>query len=393
MKVIERYILRRTLAIFAASLAWLLVIVWTTQVLNRLDLVTSSGQSAATFFTVAFLTLPSVVPVIMPFVIGIAVAQTLATMNADSELVVISAAGSPRSTIIWPILIIAIIASIAAFAINNTLEPYSRQKMRTILANANADLITTVLREGSFRKVVDGIFVQISERLPNGELGGIFVIDSRDPNLKLAYRAERGATVKRDGGNILVLLEGEVQRQVANGDVSVIRFDSYAFDLSQFTNGEGVPTLFPKDRYLSELLEPDPNDKFFAKNPQSFRAELHTRFSEWLYPIVFALIGIAVAGDARSFRETRLHPMVTTLTIGLLVRWAGFYASNEAETVPAYTYLLYAAPLGTILLCCWFIVTNRVMELPTSWIEQLVSMGQKVTDTMNRLRPVAGKRA
>src|SRR5690606_14171197 len=136
MKVIERYILRRTLAISAAALSWLLIIVWTTQVLNRLDLVTSSGQSAATFFSVAFLTLPSVIPVIMPFVIGIAAAQTLATMNADSELAVISAAGSPRSTIIRPILLIAIIASLAAFAINNTLEPYSRQKMRVILANA-----------------------------------------------------------------------------------------------------------------------------------------------------------------------------------------------------------------------------------------------------------------
>jgi len=393
MKVIERYILRRTLAISAASLAWLLIIVWTTQVLNRLDLVTSSGQSAATFFSVAFLTLPSVVPVIMPFVIGIAVAQTLATMNADSELVVISAAGSPRSTIIRPILIIAILASVASFAINNTLEPYSRQKMRVILASANADLITTVLREGSFQKVVDGIFVQISQRLPNGELGGIFVVDSRDPNLKLAYRAERGATVERASGNILVMLDGEVQRQAANGDVSVIRFDSYAFDLSQFTNGDGKPTLYPKDRYLSELLNPDPNDKFFANNPQSFRAELHTRFSEWLYSIVFALIGIAVAGDARSFRETRLHPMVTTLTIGLLVRWAGFYASNEAETVPSYIYLLYAVPLGMIALCSWFIATHRVMELPTSWTERLVSQVQKMADSLGRLRLAVGRRA
>ncbi|WP_028032898.1 LPS export ABC transporter permease LptF [Chelativorans sp. J32] len=393
MKVIERYILRRTLAISAAALSWLLIIVWTTQVLNRLDLVTSSGQSAATFFSVAFLTLPSVIPVIMPFVIGIAAAQTLATMNADSELAVISAAGSPRSTIIRPILLIAIIASLAAFAINNTLEPYSRQKMRVILANANADLITTVLREGSFQKVVDGIFVQISERRPNGELGGIFVVDSRDPSLKLVYRANRGATLQRQSGNVLVLLDGEVQRQAANGDVSVIRFDSYAFDLSQFTNGDGVPTLYPKDRYLSELLNPDPNDRFYASNPQSFRAELHTRFSEWLYSIVFALIAIAVAGDARSFREARLHPIVATMTIGLLIRWVGFYASNEAETAPFYVYLLYAAPIGMIALCCWFIATHRIMELPTSWTERLVSQVQKLTDSLSRLRLTAGKRA
>ncbi|WEX07616.1 LPS export ABC transporter permease LptF [Chelativorans sp. AA-79] len=393
MKVIERYILRRTVAISAAALVWLLVIVWTTQVLNRLDLVTSSGQSAATFFMVALLALPAVVPVILPFVIGIAVAHTLATMNADSELAVISAAGSPRATIIRPLLLIAIAASIAGFAINNTLEPYSRQSMRVILANANADLITTVLREGSFQKVDDGLFVQISERLPNGELGGIFVADTRDENMKLVYHAERGTTVERENGSILVLLDGEVQREAANGDVSVIRFDSYAFDLSQFSSGDGVPTLYPKDRYLPELLDPDPSDSFYANNPQSFRAELHMRFSEWLYSIVFALIAIAVAGDARSFRETRLHPMVTTMTIGLLVRWAGFYAGNEAETTPFFSFVLYAVPLGAIAICSWFIATHRVMELPTSWTEKLVARFQSIGTSIGRLRPAARGRA
>lgn len=395
MKVIERYIMRRTLAIFAASLAWLLVIVWTTQVLNRLDLVTTSGQSAATFFVVALLALPPVIPIIMPFVIGIAVAQTLATMNTDSELVVISAAGSPRTAIIRPILVVAVAASIASLILNNTLEPYARHAMRNILAHAHADLITSVLREGTFQKVDDGLFVQISERLPSGELGGIFVVDTRDKNLKLVYHARRGTTVEQGGVNLLVMLDGEVQRQAANGDVSVIRFDSYAFDLSQFTSGDGEPTLFPKDRYLPELLNPDPDDKLYAHNPQSFRAEIHMRFSEWLYSIVFALIGIAVAGDARSFRETRLHPMVTTMTIGLLVRWAGFYAGNKAETAPFFSFVLYAVPVGMMLICIWFIATHRVMELPMSWTERLTMRVKHAGDVLARLgaRVFAGGRA
>ncbi|UUP19052.1 LPS export ABC transporter permease LptF [Nitratireductor thuwali] len=385
MKVIELYILRRTVAIFAAALAWVLVIVWTTQVLNRLDLVTSSGQAASTFFAVAALALPAVIPIIMPFAIGIAVAQTLATMNADSELVVVSAAGSPRTTIIRPILIVAVTASIAAFAINNSLEPYARQKLRQLLANANADLITTFLQEGAFRKVDEGLFVQISERLPNGELSGIFVADSRDEDMKLVYHARRGAAVEREGGSVLVMQDGEVQRQSKNGDVSIIRFDSYPFDLSQFMSAGGKPTLYPKDRYLTYLLNPDPEDKFYASNPQSFRAELHMRLSEWLYPIVFALIGIAVAGDARSFREARLHPMVTTMAIGLLVRWGGFYAGNEAETTPFFSFMLYAIPIGMGLVAAGFIATNRVMELPASWTEKWFARMRRDREAMARL--------
>ena len=83
MKVIERYIFRRALMLFCAALAWTLVIVWTTQILARVNLVTDSGQSAMSFFEIAALMLPSVLPAVMPFAVVIATAQTLATMNND----------------------------------------------------------------------------------------------------------------------------------------------------------------------------------------------------------------------------------------------------------------------------------------------------------------------
>lgn len=386
MKVVELYIMRRVAALFLAALAWVMAIVWTTQVLNRIDLVTDSGQSAATFFTVAALVLPTVVPVVMPFAIGIAVAQTLATMNNDSELVVISAAGSPRSVIIRPIVIIAILASVFSFAINNTLEPYSRQKFRDILSNARADLITTVLQEGTFQKIEDNLYLQIGERLPNGQLGQIFVADSRKQDAQLVYYAKRGATLSRGNGSILIMQDGVVQRKNAKGDLSVIHFDSYAFDLSRFESSNGHITLFPKDQWLSYLLNPDPNDKIFQSAPQLYRAEIHRRFSEWLYPLVFALIGIAVAGDARSFREARLHPMITAMSIALLVRWAGFYAGNEAESSRSFSLVLYAVPIVSAIVAIWFIFTNRVMELPVSTTEKLVTSLQTWRDRLVNLR-------
>ena len=123
MKVIERYILRRTFLLFAAALFWTLAIVWTTQVLARIDLVTDSGQSALTFFEMATLILPSVIPIVIPFALIIGVAQTLSVMNADSELAAVSAAGSSRMVVVRPILILAAAASVFSFAIDNGLDP------------------------------------------------------------------------------------------------------------------------------------------------------------------------------------------------------------------------------------------------------------------------------
>ena len=369
MKVIERYILRRTVGIFMATLLWVLAIVWTTQVLVRIDVVTSNGQSAATFFEIAWLILPSVIPIVIPFAVGIAVAQTLSTMNTDSELIVMSAAGSPRMAVMRPMIVLAVVASILSLVITNVVNPPSRQRMRALLAEARADLITTVIEEGAFQKVEDGLYIQIGERLPDGRFGGIFVADSREPGTELIYYAKEGATAEVDGNQLLVMQDGTIHRKT-EGNVSVVRYSSYAFDLSQFTASGSTPNFGPKDRDLAYLFNPDPNDWYQKKNPQIYRAEIHKRFSEWLYPLVFALIGLAVAGDSRSFREARIHPLLTAMTIALVFRWAGFFFVEKIETSAVYTPVVYLVPLAACAIAVFFIATNRMMELPLWVIER-----------------------
>ena len=57
-------------------------------------------------------------------------------------------------------------------------------------ATARADLMSLVIQEGTFRKIEEGLFIQIGERLPDGRLGGIFVADSRTEGIDLVYYAK-----------------------------------------------------------------------------------------------------------------------------------------------------------------------------------------------------------
>jgi lipopolysaccharide export system permease protein len=382
MNVVERYILRRAFGVFAAALFWTLAIVWTTQVLTRIDFVTTSGQSAMAFFELATLILPSVIPVVVPFAIAIAVAQTLSMMNTDSELVVISAAGSSRMTTITPILLLALGASAFSFLVDNGVDPYARQRARELVASARADLLSTVVQEGTFRKFDEGLFVQIGERLPDGRMGGIFVADSREKNIDLIYYARNGVVVARDDKNVLLMSDGVVHRKAVGGEISVIHFTSYAFDLSAFSSAVSEVTLFAKDRDLNFLLNPDPKDPMYANSPQQFRAELHRRLTEWVYPLVFALIALAVAGDARSHREARIHPLVTALAIALVVRWLGFFVANRTQTVPLFAIAVYGVPLVSSAVSLWFIYMLRTMELPISWAERIATLARKMGDKM-----------
>lgn len=386
MKVVERYVLRRVFEFFVAALFWTLAIVWTTQVLARIDLVTDSGQSALTFFEIATLILPSIIPIVVPFALLIAVAQTLTVMNTDSELVVISAAGSSRLTIIRPVMLLALVASIFSFAVDNGVDPYARERGRYLVAEARADLLSLVIQEGTFKKIEEGLFVQIGERLPDGRLGGIFVADSRLKDTDLVYYAKTGAVVAKDGKNVLVMKDGVVHRKSPMGDVSVVRFTSYTFDLSAFTaSSAGNITLLAKDRTIPYLLNPDPNDPIYQYQPESFRSELHRRFTEWLYPMVFALVALAVAGDARSHREGRVNPLITSAIIALIVRWMGFVVTNQTQTAQWLTPAIYAVPIGASAICIWFMATNRTLELPLVWSDRLMALLSRISERISLL--------
>lgn len=386
MKVVERYIMRRTFAVFMAALVWTLVIAWTTQVLPRINLVTDNGQSALTFLKVATLILPSIIPIVVPFAVAVAVALTLSTMNSDSELAVINAAGASRWTIVRPILLLALVAAMFSFVIDNGINPYARQKNRQLMAESRADLLSLVIQEGTFRKIDDGLFLQVGERLPDNRLGGIFVADSREEGVNLVYYAKSGAIVQRGDEKVLMMNDGVIHRKTMTGDLSVIRFTSYAFDLSAFMSAASEVTLMPEDRTTQYLLNPDPNDKAFQQNPNEYRAELNQRFTEWTYSLVFALIALAVAGDARSHREARVHPLITAIGISLFVRWLGFFAAGKADTVPQYAYMVYGVPIVSAAIAIWFIVTSRTMELPMSWADRMTNLAGRVADFWNAIR-------
>lgn len=361
MKILETYILKRTVMMFLTALLPVLAIIWTTQALMRVNLVTDTGQSIGSFLKLATLILPTIIPIVLPFALVIGITQTLSTMNNDSELTVIDAAGSSRSIVNRPIVLLALLLSFVSFGIDNFVEPKVRLAAREMVATAYADLLSTVIEEKSFRKLEDGVYVQISERGSGRTLKGLFVADTRNPANEMIYYSQRGAI--NEAGTALVMRDGQVHRKTPQGDVSVIHFDSYMFDLSDLTQQNGKPTLYARDRDLSYLLNPDPEDAHYQYDPAEFTAELHRRFTEWTFPLVFGLVALVVAGGAHSHRQARMHPMISAMGFAFLIRWACFYAANNVALSPAFIALMYLIPAVAIGICIYLLTSNKALVL------------------------------
>jgi lipopolysaccharide export system permease protein len=347
MSMIERYIFKIAAIAFAACLIALTGIIWVTQALRELNLVTGKGQTLLIFLEVTMLGIPALIMIIAPLALFIAVLYTLNRLNADSELIVMSAAGVSPRTILRPFALLTLIVSLMVAFITLHAMPESFRSLRTIISKVRADVVTRILQEGKFIDLDRGIVFHFRERLPGGAMGGVMIHDSRDPKLSAAYLAEKGQVVEVDQATYLILENGSMQRQESGQMGStIIAFQRYVFDLDQFEAAGGPIQYKPRERRTTELLfSLDRNDPYVRSLYGRFRAELHDRLANPLYPIATLAIAFAALGSARTTRQGRGQAIFGAVVALIIMRIAGFAATSFAVRSPAGVGLMYAIPV------------------------------------------------
>jgi lipopolysaccharide export system permease protein len=351
MYLLERYIFRRVFASFIVTLAALTATVWLSQALRQFDLITARGQTIVTFLTLTGLLVPTLVMLVAPISLLIAVLYVLNTMNGDSELAIINGSGAPQGIIVRPVLWVGVLVTFVVAAISLYIAPKTQQLTRDLLIRVNSDIVTSVLREGTFVKLADGLTIHVKDRGRDGSLDGIFVADEREPEQTVTYLARRGAVLDNPIGSFLIMENGTIQREnKRDGSISLVEFQSYAFDLSQLTTAGSTASYSPTERPTSELVNPDPNDPLYKRYPERFRSELHDRLSAPLYALVFALVPLAFLGHARTSRQGRGAAITGTVLVAVGVRALAFVVAGMAATSPVWLPYLYALPLIAVAL-------------------------------------------
>ena len=214
-------------------------------------------------------------------------------------------AGMRPWRVFQPFLAVTLIVSLLLVAISAYVAPESLRLLRRWLTEVRTDLVSNIVQPGRFIPIESGLAFHIRERRPNGLLLGLMVDDRRDPKERVTILAERGEILKNDRGSFLILEHGSIQRhEPKQRDPNIVMFDRYAFDLSQFGGDPQVVRYSMRERYLWQLLWPDPDDPHYKQQPNQFRAELHSRLGDHLYPIAFVVIAFAFLGAPRTTRQS-----------------------------------------------------------------------------------------
>jgi len=371
MGSIDKYIFRTTLASFAVVLVSLTGVIWITQALRGIDLMTSQGQTILTFLHVNSLIIPALVLIIAPIAQMIAISHTLNKLATDSEIIVMNAAGFSPFRLFRPFFYATCVVALLVAFIAAYLAPEGMRRLKQWDADITADVLTNILQPGRFAQLDQNLTIRIRERQPGGLLKGIFIDDRRDPKERATIIADHGTVMKNGNSSFLVLEDGNLQRfEAGKRDPALVAFGRYAFDMSKFSKAHDV-TLGIRERYLWELLDPAPDDPVYKQIPGQFRAELHDRFMAPIYPFAFAALTFAFLGAPRTTRQSRNFSIGGAILSAFGLRMAGFACSVMAVKSPFAPVVQYLMLFATIGLSIWIIIGGIVLEPPAALLEAI----------------------
>jgi len=365
MGSIGRYIFRTTFGAFLLVLVSLTSAIWLTQALRDIDLMTSQGQTILVFIGITSLVIPNLVLVIAPVALVVAVAHVLHKLATDSEIIVMNGAGMRPRALLQPFLAVTIVASVMLATTAAYFAPESLRMLRRWLTEVRTDLVSNIVQPGRFIAIESGLAFNIRERRPNGLLVGLLMDDRRDPKERVTIIAERGEILKNDRGSFLILENGSIQRhEVKQRDPNIVIFDRYAFDLSQFSGGPQVIKYSVRERYLWQLMWPDPDDPQLKDQGGQIRAELHDRILAPIYPFAFVMIAFAFLGAPRTTRQSPAWSVTGVILAVSGLRLIGFASTVFTLKYPIAVVFQYLAVAGAIAASLLAISRGLIIEPP-----------------------------
>jgi lipopolysaccharide export system permease protein len=349
MKRLDRYILRQCFGVMIFVTAALSAAIWLAQSLRLIDLIVNRGLSIEVFFYLVALILPRFLDIVLPIGVFIAVLFTFNRLTAESELVVMRSAGQSHLALAKPVLILAGIAFLLLMSLSVYFLPASNQAFKDLQFEIRNRFVSSLIQEGTFTTISDKITIYIRSRDDRGEVGGLLISDSRDPEKPVTILAERGVFVDSPTGARIVMVNGNRQQfDPQSRKLSLLTFESYTLDLDSLRDAPVVRFREAQERFLDELFSPPADIDESLR--EAFLVEAHQRILVPVSAFSFALIPLACLLPGELNRRGQLKRILLAVGLAFLFELFGLGVNNLAIRTPVAIPLMYVVDLLPFLL-------------------------------------------
>lgn len=342
----DRYVLRQLAIAIAVALGMMVFAIWLTQSLRFIEVLTQSDSGAGALLGLVGLAMPELMGNVLPFALAGAVLFTFGLLNANSEVVVMRAAGVGPMGLARPVIVAALLAMSLHYLMNFYLIPIARTEFRDMRATIEAEVASAVLREGSFNRIADGLTVYIGERDRSGALRSILIQDRRDPTQTVTVIAELGRLINTADGPSMVLEDGSFQTLEPEADTpDVLGFDSYTLPLTEEQGGRVRAFREPDERFIQDLFFPPDAANLDDRLIRHLAAWGHQRVTTPLLGPAFMLLSLGALLAGQHGRRGQAKRIVSALGGIAGLQAAMLLGFSTARDSLFGTVLLYAAPL------------------------------------------------
>ena len=197
--------LRQALLVMVSVCLVLSSAVWLLQALRLIDLIVNRGLSVGVFLHLAILILPRFIVVVLPIAVFVAVLFVYNKLIAESELVVMRAAGVGPLALARPALITGALGMLFLFALTLYLLPAANRSFKDLQFEIRNRFASILIQDGVFNTISDRLMVYVRSRDASGELAGILIYDNRQPDKPVTVFAEPAVTSARPSGSVVAV--------------------------------------------------------------------------------------------------------------------------------------------------------------------------------------------
>jgi lipopolysaccharide export system permease protein len=356
MKKLDVYIAKQIWVGFLLVALSLMSMLWLTQSLKFVEMVTDKGLPVYLFIEMTSLLMPRVFTVLSPIALFVAVMFVYNRLITDSELIVMKAVGINSFMIARAAIMVGFVMAVFNVFVLNYGIPVAEKKFRDLEYEVKNSFTKMMLREGTFTSFKNNMTVFIDKFEEDGSVRGILVSDGKKKSEKVITVAEKGMIEYTDVGPKILLKNGT--RQVMNKksqQFSSMRFDDYVVDFGDVSKANKKKESV-REKGIKELFEDANNPKIQEKDRRAFRAEAHRRILAPIFNLIFAMLACCGLLVANFNRRGQGKVITISILVMIAIQALDMGFSNMARKSEWIIILMYLNCFVPLIAISWLLI-------------------------------------
>lgn len=356
MKKLNVYIFKQIGIGFLLVAFSLMSMLWLTQSLRFVEMVTNKGLPVQLFVRLTSLLMPRLFSILSPIALFAAVMFVYNRMLADRELVVAQAAGISPWNNAKAAICAGLILSFFNIYIQNVVIPDAENAFRNLEWEVKNNVSHLMFREGEFTTIQSNLTVFVAKHEKDGAVSGILLNDERNRESKITLSAEKGRIVYTEDGPRIILVNG-VRQEINRSSQQFLslKFERYSVDLGQM-GSKRIKDAGVREKSLWELLNAENDKNLSAEEKRKYIVEGNRRLITPWYNLVFALLACTglLVGNFNRRGQTKI--IFISVTAMIVIQGLDLILTNLAGRSLYFLPVLYLNCLIPLFVCVYMLL-------------------------------------